>query len=332
MARLCKLTPTCLTVVDRLLDLDQADDGYFWVTAETVAWETGHTVDAVFDAFDRLEKVGLVRRIKKPYNGKPGKIKHTKLTPAFYQIIDWAEEAWVKTKEGEEEKAHESEITSPRKIHYDAVRLATLLKSHGWWAKVLAEQAEHDPDTQEIPDRVLRNFPTECSGISRMSTQEIPDRIPREFPTEKSKKNSRETKKRRGEGISLESPEEQVLHSNGSDRSNAPAQRDTEAETIWKTTHSDLSHQLPASTYEQWVHNTKAKEINPDTNELIIEAPHAYARAFLQGRLTNKITKLLPGELKPRFTSPDDQEQPQLPIHDRPRPPADIPPQAQTPD
>ena len=126
---------------------------------------------------------------------------------------------------------------------------------------------------------------------------------------------------------SLEKPRE-GLHSNGSDRIHAQPQRDPDG--IWEKVLQNLSLELPETTFETWVRDTNAKGTDPDTNELIIEVPHTFARDWLQSRLPNKLKELLPTGLEARFVVRNAQEQP--PTHGRPRPPADNPPQTQTPD
>ena len=311
MRKLFKMTPSCFIVLARLLDLDKDDRGDFFICAKTIAVETGAGLDAVYDALIRLEAVGLIRRPQRSYKDshgryRPGKIKHTVFTRLFYQIIYWADEADCQSED-------------------EFKRLALEIKNSNLLDLAIEAQAEQDPDRREIPnfqDALLPDYRENSDQHTRnprSGSRKIPNRILRNSPTEKSKENSLEAKKREGESLSWGSPEEHVIHSNGSDRNHAPPQRNPEK--VWAKTLQDLYFSLPEITFETWVRDTNAKEIDPDTNELIVEAPHSYACHWLQDRLADKISRFLPDGLKPRFIVRGAQRQP--PARDQQPPAAD---------
>ncbi|MCY3899277.1 MAG: hypothetical protein OXF86_11925 [Caldilineaceae bacterium] len=301
MRNLFKLTPTCFTVLARLLDLDLNDSGDFVICATTIAVETGAGLDAVYDALIRLEDEKLIRRPLRPYKDyrgryRPGKIKHTVFTPLFYQTIDWAEKTDCRSEDEFE-------------------RLALDIKNSGRLAQAIEAQEDPEPDSREIPDR--------HPGNSQLDGREFPDRVIGKSPTEKSKENSIETKMREGEGFSSKSPEDLVIHRHENSRSHAQPQSDPAAAKIWQEALRELELQLPETTFETWVRDTQAERI--EKGELVISVPHAYALDWLQSRLANKVARMLPDGLKPRFIIRGTQEQSQSPARDQPRPTADTP-------
>ena len=152
MRNLFKLTPTCFTVLARLLDLDMDDNGDFFICAKTIAVETGAGLDAVYDALIRLENVGLIRRPLRPYKDyhgryQPGKIKHTVFTDLFYQTINWAQEADCQS---------EDEFN----------RLALEIKNSGLLAQAIEAQEGARSQQSGNPRSTFGKFPIGKSGNS----------------------------------------------------------------------------------------------------------------------------------------------------------------------
>ena len=64
-----------------------------------------------------------------------------------------------------------------------------------------------------------------------------------------------------------------------------------DAEHLWEKVLHELALQMPATTFETWVRDTSIISCTED--EFIVGAPHAWARDWLQSRLSKKIKQIL---------------------------------------
>ena len=92
---------------------------------------------------------------------------------------------------------------------------------------------------------------------------------------------------------------------------------------IWDQVLHQLSSMLPETTFETWVRDTNGERIDTEAGELVISAPHVYAREWLNNRLVKKVKKVLSqvadGNLRPVFVVRNDQTQAPAPVQPRTR-------------